>query len=58
MGKPLAAAEAEVNFAADITEFYADNAEKITGDQPIEILGEGTAVIRRAPIGVLLGIMP
>ena len=58
MGKPLAAAEAEVNFAAEITEFYADNAERITGDQPIEILGEGTAVIRRAPIGVLLGIMP
>ena len=58
MGKPLAAAGAEVDFAADITEFYADNAERITGDQPIEILGEGTAVIRRAPIGVLLGIMP
>ena len=58
MGKPLAAAEGEVDFAADITEFYADNAERITGDQPIEILGEGTAVIRRAPIGVLLGIMP
>jgi succinate-semialdehyde dehydrogenase/glutarate-semialdehyde dehydrogenase len=58
MGKPLAAAEAEVGFAADITEFYADNAERITGDQPIEIRGEGTAVIRRAPIGVLLGIMP
>ncbi len=58
MGKPLAAAKAEVDFAADITEFYADNAERITGDQPIEILGQGTAVIRRAPIGVLLGIMP
>lgn len=58
MGKPLAAALGEVDFAADITEFYADNAEKITADQPIDILGEGTAVVRRAPIGVLLGIMP
>ncbi|WP_251451143.1 NAD-dependent succinate-semialdehyde dehydrogenase [Microbacterium sp. Marseille-Q6648] len=58
MGKPLAAAEGEVDFAADITEFYADNIDKITGDQPLEILGEGTAVIRRSPIGVLLGIMP
>lgn len=58
MGKPLAAALGEVDFAADITEFYADNAEKITTDQPIDILGEGTAVVRRAPIGVLLGIMP
>jgi succinate-semialdehyde dehydrogenase/glutarate-semialdehyde dehydrogenase len=58
MGKPLAAALGEVDFAADIAEYYADNAERITGDQPIDILGEGTAVIRRSPLGVLLGIMP
>ncbi|GAA1935601.1 aldehyde dehydrogenase family protein [Microbacterium aoyamense] len=58
MGKPLAAALGEVDFAADITEYYADQAEKITGDQPLEIDGDGTAVIRRSPIGVLLGIMP
>ncbi|MBN9213719.1 MAG: succinate-semialdehyde dehydrogenase [Microbacterium sp. SCN 70-200] len=58
MGKPLAAAQGEVDFAADITEYYADNVDKITGDTPIDILGEGTAVIRRAPLGVLLGIMP
>jgi succinate-semialdehyde dehydrogenase/glutarate-semialdehyde dehydrogenase len=58
MGKPLAAALGEVDFSADIIEFYADNAEKITADQPIDILGEGTAVIRRAPLGVLFGIMP
>jgi succinate-semialdehyde dehydrogenase/glutarate-semialdehyde dehydrogenase len=58
MGKPLSAALAEVDFAADITEYYADNAEKVTADQPIDILGEGSAVIRRTPLGVLLGIMP
>jgi len=58
MGKPLEAALGEVDFAADITEFYADNAEKITADQAIDILGEGSAVIRKAPLGVLLGIMP
>ncbi|WP_156760900.1 NAD-dependent succinate-semialdehyde dehydrogenase [Microbacterium karelineae] len=58
MGKPLAAAEGEVDFAADIVEFYADNAERITADQPIDILGSGTGVVRRAPLGVLLGIMP
>ena len=58
MGKPLFAAYAEVDFAADITEFYADNAAKINADQPLDILAEGTAVIRKAPIGVLLGIMP
>jgi len=58
MGKPLSHAEGEVDFAADITEYYADNYEIITKDQPFEILGEGTALIRRAPLGPLLGIMP
>jgi succinate-semialdehyde dehydrogenase/glutarate-semialdehyde dehydrogenase len=58
MGKPLEAALGEVDFAADITEYYADHADKITGDQPIDIDGDGTAVIRRSALGVLLGIMP
>lgn len=58
MGKPREAALGEVDFAADIAEFYADNAEKILADQPIDILGEGTAVIRRSSLGPLLGIMP
>ena len=58
MGKPLSHAEGEVDFAADITEYYADNFKAITADQPIDILGEGTAVIRRSALGPLLGIMP
>ncbi|WP_144832745.1 NAD-dependent succinate-semialdehyde dehydrogenase [Microbacterium sp. BH-3-3-3] len=58
MGKPLEAALGEVDFAADITEYYADNIDKITGDTPLDIPAEGTAVIRRSPLGVLLGIMP
>ncbi|MEV7632099.1 NAD-dependent succinate-semialdehyde dehydrogenase [Microbacterium sp. NPDC089318] len=58
MGKPIAAAVGEVEFAADIIEYYADNIDVITADQPLQILGEGTAVVRRAPLGALLGIMP
>ena len=58
MGKPIAAAAGEVDFAADIIEYNADNIEKITGDTPLDILGDGTAVVRRAPLGALLGIMP
>lgn len=58
MGKPLDQALGEVDLAADITEFYADNAELITADQPLDILGAGSALVRRAPLGVLLGIMP
>ncbi|WP_194421707.1 NAD-dependent succinate-semialdehyde dehydrogenase [Microbacterium abyssi] len=58
MGKPIAAAIGEVDFAADIVEYYADNIAQITGDAPLTIVGDGTAVIRRTPLGVLLGIMP
>ena len=58
MGKPLAAALGEVDFAADIVEFYADQAERVTADQEIDVLGEGTAIVRRSPLGALLGIMP
>ena len=58
MGKPFGAAVGEADFAADITAYYADQADAITADQPLTILGEGTAVIRRSPLGVLFGIMP
>ncbi len=59
MGKPVGQARGEVDFCASIYEFYADNAEKITADEPIELLGgEGSAVVRRSSLGVLLGIMP
>lgn len=58
MGKPLAAAEGEVDFAADITEYYAEHIDAITADVPLNIDGDGSAVIRKAPLGVLLGIMP
>lgn len=58
MGKPLAAALGEVDFAADITEYNADHIDEITADRPLSIEGDGTALIRRSPLGVLLGIMP
>jgi succinate-semialdehyde dehydrogenase / glutarate-semialdehyde dehydrogenase len=59
MGKPIEQALGEVDFAADIYRYYVDNAESLLADQPIELLaGSGSAVIRRSPIGVLLGIMP
>lgn len=59
MGKPLDAAEGEVLFSAGIYDFYADRAASILADEKIELLdGEGTALIRRGPVGPLLGIMP
>jgi len=59
MGKPIEQALMEVDFAGEIYGYYADNAENLMADEPIELLGgEGTALIRRSPFGVLLGIMP
>ena len=59
MGKPIEQAVGEVEFSAAIYEFYADNAEKLLADEPIELLdGEGSAFVRRSSVGVLLGIMP
>jgi succinate-semialdehyde dehydrogenase/glutarate-semialdehyde dehydrogenase len=59
MGKPIAQALSEVDFAADIYEYYADHSPDFLKDEPIELLaGEGTAVIRRSSVGVLLGVMP
>ncbi|WP_059015341.1 NAD-dependent succinate-semialdehyde dehydrogenase [Mycobacterium sp. M26] len=59
MGKQMDQALGEVDFSAAIYEYYADNAEKFLADEPIDLLdGEGSAVIKRGPVGVLLGIMP
>ena len=59
MGKPMEQALGEVDFCVDIYGFYADRAEDLLKDEPIELLaGDGTALIRRASVGPLLGIMP
>ena len=59
MGKPLDQSLREVDFSAAIYEYYADNAEKFLADEPIDLLdGEGSALIRRSSVGVLIGIMP
>lgn len=59
MGKPRDQALGEVDFSAAIYQYYADNAEKFLADEEITVLdGEGSAVVKRGPVGVLLGIMP
>jgi succinate-semialdehyde dehydrogenase/glutarate-semialdehyde dehydrogenase len=59
MGKPIEQALGELDFVGDIYGFYADNAEALMADEPIKLLaGDGSAVIRRSSLGVLLGIMP
>jgi succinate-semialdehyde dehydrogenase / glutarate-semialdehyde dehydrogenase len=59
MGKPIEQALGEVDFTAAIYAYYADNAVSLMADEPIELSdGEGSALIRRSSVGVLLGIMP
>jgi succinate-semialdehyde dehydrogenase/glutarate-semialdehyde dehydrogenase len=59
MGKPVDQSLGEVDFSAAIYDYYADHAEKFLADELIDLLdGGGSAVIRRGPVGVLLGIMP
>jgi succinate-semialdehyde dehydrogenase / glutarate-semialdehyde dehydrogenase len=59
MGKPLGDAAGEVAFSAAIYQYYADNAVEFLADEPIALMGgEGSAVVRKSSLGVLLGIMP
>jgi succinate-semialdehyde dehydrogenase/glutarate-semialdehyde dehydrogenase len=59
MGKTRDQALGEVDFSGDIYAYYADNSVQLMKDEPIELLGgEGSALIRRSSLGVLLGIMP
>ena len=60
MGKPIGDALGEVDFAADIYQYYADNGPTLLKDEPIVLAegSEGSAVIRKSAMGVLLGIMP
>jgi succinate-semialdehyde dehydrogenase / glutarate-semialdehyde dehydrogenase len=59
MGKTVEGALGEVDFSADIYAYYAENAVEFLQDEPVALRGgEGSAVIRRSSLGVLLGIMP
>ena len=51
MGKPIAQALEEIDFCAAIYEYFADNAESMTADEPIALsAGEGGALLRRSPV--------
>src|SRR5882757_11515168 len=58
MGKITKAAKGELRFAAAIYEYYADNGAALLEDQPLASHLPGTALVRKEPVGPLLGIMP
>ncbi|OEV04596.1 NAD-dependent succinate-semialdehyde dehydrogenase [Streptomyces oceani] len=57
MGKPIEQARGEVDFCVDIYRHSAEIARSCLADQEIR-LESGSALVRSAPLGVLLGIMP
>lgn len=58
MGKPLSEGIEEAEFSAEIFKYYADNGATFAADKKIPTASAGKAMIRRRPIGALLGIMP
>ena len=58
MGKPIAQAKAEVELSAAIFEYYATTGPQLLADEELDIAGGGRALVRTAPIGPLLGVMP
>ncbi|HEY7859012.1 MAG TPA: NAD-dependent succinate-semialdehyde dehydrogenase [Candidatus Nanopelagicales bacterium] len=58
MGKTTADAVGEVEYAADIYRYYADNGPRLLADETLSSESEGTAFIRKSAVGPLLGIMP
>jgi len=58
MGKPVVQAGFEVDIAASIYRYYAENGPKFLEDEELEVVAGGKAVVRKEGLGVLLGIMP
>lgn len=57
MGKRIEESRAEIEFCAEIVEFYANGAEEFLKDEAFEV-ENAKAVLQYAPKGALLGVMP
>ena len=58
MGKPLAESRAEVEFAADYLEWFAEEAVRISGRSCASPDGENTHLVVRTPVGPCLIVTP
>ena len=57
MGKRIGDARGEMGVVVDIFNYYADNLATLLADETMPIVG-GKAIVHKAPVGVILGIMP
>lgn len=58
MGKPISQARLEVDLVVSIYNYYADNGPRFVQDEALDVVGGGTAVVRKEGLGPILGIMP
>ncbi len=58
MGKTTAEAVGEVEYVVDIYRYYADLGPRLLADEQLDSSSGGTAWVRKAAVGPLLGIMP
>ncbi len=58
MGKPLREAAGELYLVVDIYRYYAEQGPDLLADEPLSPQRGGNALIRKEPVGSLLGIMP
>ena len=58
MGKPLKEGKGEIALVASIYRYYANEGPGLLADTPMSPQMGGEAVIRKEPVGPLLGIMP
>ena len=58
MGKSVKEGDGEINDVVEIFNYYADNGAEFGADEEIPNQRGGTSVMRKVPLGVILGIMP
>lgn len=58
MGKPLAQAYAEGGLVPDMYRYFAEHGEELLADEELPIEGFSKVILRREPVGVVLGIEP
>ncbi|KRE36908.1 succinate-semialdehyde dehydrogenase [Janibacter sp. Soil728] len=58
MGKPLKEAKGEARLAGSIYRWYADHGPELLAEEELEAQGALRSVVRKEPVGVLLGVMP
>lgn len=58
MGKPVRSGRGEIGLCAEIYRYYADHAEEFLADEVLPQQDGSTALLRTAPLGPLLGVMP